>query len=202
MARLHAEERRKQLLEAAREEFLRVGPGSARVSDIADRAGVNVALLYRYFDSKEQLFEEAIVEPLDQLMRTRLVSTPVPGVPDMIDAFYRALLGVFTDYLEVFHVVLFSDRANGQDFYLRRIAPYMDAIAAQTAAADTVWSQTLDPKLTTPMCVGMCWGVAMDAHFRGVEVDADTAVAALTAITIGGLSLAAEIDPSSRGTAG
>ncbi|MCD9153353.1 TetR/AcrR family transcriptional regulator [Aeromicrobium duanguangcaii] len=201
MARLHAEERRRQLLEAAREEFLRVGPGSARVSDIADRAGVNVALLYRYFDSKEQLFEEAIVEPLAQLMRTPLLTSPVPTMPDMIEAFYRALLGVLIEYLEVFHVVLFSDRAAGQDFYQRRIAPYMDQIAAHSASADTVWSQALDPKLTTPMCVGMCWGVAMDSHFRGAEVDMDTTVAALTAITIGGLSRAAAlgIEPPATG---
>lgn len=192
MARLHAEERRKQLLVAAREEFLRLGPEGARVGDIAKRAGVNVALLYRYFESKEQLFEEAIVEPLDQLLQEMLVDTedgvPKRGTDEMIELFYRSLLRVFTEYLELFNVVLFSDRDNGHEFYMRRIAPFMDAVASQTNGAGAFWKQSFDASLTTPMCVGMCWGVAMDAHFRGTEMDVDQVSAALTALTIGGLA--------------
>lgn len=192
MARLHAEERRKQLLAAAREEFLRVGPEGARVGDIAKRAGVNVALLYRYFESKEQLFEEAIVEPLDHLLQGLLFEPTEDGehpeTTEMIEIFYRTLLQMFTEYLELFNVVLFSDRANGHEFYLRRIAPFMDSVAAQTNGAGPLWQQSFDATVTTPMCVGMCWGVAMDAHFRGTELDVEQVVTALTALTIGGLA--------------
>lgn len=191
MARMHAEERRSQILAAAREEFLQGGPDGARISDIAERAGVNVALLYRYFDSKEQLFEEAIVEPLDHLMDELLIDTTEGGGASSdprvsIEYFYRSLFRIFTEHLELFNVVLFSERVSGQEFFLRRIAPFIDAFADRTRQSDW-WPQTLDPALTTPMCVGMVWGAAMDAHFRGIELDADEVTAALCTITTQGL---------------
>jgi AcrR family transcriptional regulator len=188
VARLHAEERRQQLLATAREEFLRVGPDGARISDIADRAGVNVALLYRYFDSKEQLFEEAIVEPLDHLLADMLDETVRDANgPDTIEHFYRTLLVIFTDYLELFNVVLFSGREHGQAFFMRRLAPFLDALAERARTVGEPWPQTLDPALTTPMSVGMCWGVAIDAHFRGVELDLDEVTSVLVTITRQGL---------------
>lgn len=188
VARLHAEERRAQLLATAREEFLRVGPDGARISDIADRAGVNVALLYRYFESKEQLIEEAIVEPLDTLLAEMLDDTTREAHgPRTIEHFYRTLLVIFTDYLELFNVVLFSGREHGQAFYLRRFVPFIDALAERARTAGDPWPQTLDPFVTTPMCVGMCWGAAVDAHFRGVELDVDEVTSVLVSITLGGL---------------
>lgn len=191
MVRLHAEERRKQLLAVAREEFARVGPEAARISDIAQLAGVNVALLYRYFDSKEQMFEEAIVDPIDHLLQDVLAQTiagSINGSSEAVKIFYRSLLLVFVEYLDLFNVVLFRDRDSGQEFYLRRIAPFIDSLADQVRRASDLWSQTANPTLTAPMCVGMCWGVAMDAHFRGVELDADVVAEVLTAMTVNGLS--------------
>lgn len=46
------------LLSAALEEFSRHGKQGARMQDIADRAGLNKALLHYYFRSKERLYEE------------------------------------------------------------------------------------------------------------------------------------------------
>ncbi|SKB09446.1 TetR/AcrR family transcriptional regulator [Aeromicrobium choanae] len=191
MVRLHAEERRKQLLAVAREEFARVGPEGARISDIARLAGVNVALLYRYFDSKEQLFEEAIVEPIDHLLQDVLAQTiagSINGSSEAVKIFYRSLLLVFVEYLDLFNVVLFRDRDSGQEFYLRRIAPFIDSLVDQVRSADELWSQKADPRLTAPMCVGMCWGVAMDAHFRGIDLDAEGVAETLAAMTLNGLS--------------
>lgn len=191
MVRLHAEERRRQLLAVARDEFARVGPEGARISDIAKLAGVNVALLYRYFDSKEQLFEEAIVEPIDHLLQDVLAQTiagSINGSSEAVKVFYRSLLQVFVEYLDLFNVVLFRDRDSGQEFYLRRIAPFIDTLASQVRGASHLWSQTANPTLTAPMCVGMCWGVAMDAHFRGTELDIDEVAQVLTTMTVNGLS--------------
>lgn len=46
-----------KILEAAREEFLQKGMAGARMQAIADKAGINKALLHYYFRSKEKLFE-------------------------------------------------------------------------------------------------------------------------------------------------
>jgi AcrR family transcriptional regulator len=55
-----AEASRRALLEAAREVFDEVGYDRATTREIGDRAGVDPALIARYFDSKEGLFIAAI----------------------------------------------------------------------------------------------------------------------------------------------
>jgi AcrR family transcriptional regulator len=50
----------RRILEAAIDEFAEFGLAGARVDRIAERAGVNKALLYRHFGSKEALFDAAI----------------------------------------------------------------------------------------------------------------------------------------------
>ena len=45
-----------QILEAARAVFIRKGLEGARMQEIADKAGINKALLHYYFRSKEKLF--------------------------------------------------------------------------------------------------------------------------------------------------
>ena len=54
-------ETRAAILAAAEEEFARAGLAGARTDAIAAQAGVNKALLYYYFDSKEALYA-AVVE--------------------------------------------------------------------------------------------------------------------------------------------
>jgi AcrR family transcriptional regulator len=55
---------RARLLEAAKEIFEENGFLEARISDIAERAGLSHGAFYHYFDSKEQVFRE-IAEMLD-----------------------------------------------------------------------------------------------------------------------------------------
>jgi len=64
-----ADSTRQRLLEAARHRFARDGYTGTTVRQIAGDAGVNVALINRYFTSKEGLFEaclERVVENLDR----------------------------------------------------------------------------------------------------------------------------------------
>src|SRR5882724_3933712 len=66
--RLTADARREQLLETARAVFMRQGLGGTTLREISDAAEVNIALLYRHFESKEQLFELAVAQPLEQAL--------------------------------------------------------------------------------------------------------------------------------------
>ncbi|GLZ62594.1 MULTISPECIES: TetR/AcrR family transcriptional regulator [Micromonospora] len=68
--RRDAAETRKLLLYAARQRFARDGYAATTVRDIADDAGVNVALISRYFTSKEGLFEACLRAAGDELRRT------------------------------------------------------------------------------------------------------------------------------------
>lgn len=58
---------RQLLLGAARDRFARQGYAATTVREIADDAGVNVALISRYFDSKEGLFEACLMRVSDEL---------------------------------------------------------------------------------------------------------------------------------------
>src|SRR5215831_2266036 len=55
-----------RLLTAAREEFRRRGFAGATTAAIARNAAVTEAQLFRYFESKSDLFREAVFEPLDK----------------------------------------------------------------------------------------------------------------------------------------
>ncbi|MEK8106025.1 TetR family transcriptional regulator [Micromonospora sp. M12] len=74
---------RQLLLGAARERFARDGYAATTVRDIADDAGVNVALISRYFTSKEGLFEACLRAAGDELRRTT-GQTPADRVPEAI----------------------------------------------------------------------------------------------------------------------
>ncbi|MFC0627949.1 TetR/AcrR family transcriptional regulator [Kribbella deserti] len=66
MAQTHKRDReatRARLLECARIRFARDGYDGASVRDVASDAGVDPALLFRYFGSKSKLFAEAMNPP-------------------------------------------------------------------------------------------------------------------------------------------
>ena len=56
------------ILEAAKTVFVAKGMDGARMQEIADKAGINKALLHYYFRSKEKLFEAVFVEILSKLI--------------------------------------------------------------------------------------------------------------------------------------
>ncbi|AEV86510.1 HTH-type transcriptional regulator betI [Actinoplanes sp. SE50] len=58
---------RQLLLDAARRRFATIGYAETTVRHIADEAGVNVALISRYFVSKEGLFEAALTASFTEL---------------------------------------------------------------------------------------------------------------------------------------
>ncbi|QUQ68789.1 TetR family transcriptional regulator [Kutzneria sp. CA-103260] len=89
MAR-NADETRRKILDAATEEFARHGIAGARVDRITKNAGVNNALLYRYFGSKIDLFDAVY---------SRLVLDTVDAVP-MDPADLPDYAGRLYDYYE------------------------------------------------------------------------------------------------------
>jgi AcrR family transcriptional regulator len=68
---------RARLLEAAKQVFEEQGFLDARISDIAERAGLSHGSFYHYFDSKEQIFREVADE-----QEERLTATPDAASPD------------------------------------------------------------------------------------------------------------------------
>jgi AcrR family transcriptional regulator len=68
MARGGAADKRRIILDAAVRVFARQGFHSARVSDIADQAGVAYGLVYHYFDSKDEVLDTLFLERWNLLL--------------------------------------------------------------------------------------------------------------------------------------
>jgi AcrR family transcriptional regulator len=72
---------RQLLLDAARRRFALDGYAATTVRDIADEAGVNVALINRYFRSKEGLFKACLTGAVDELRQTVSTDVTLEQVP-------------------------------------------------------------------------------------------------------------------------
>lgn len=86
-----------KIKEAARKVFLQKGYAATRTRDIAEEAGINLALLNYYFRSKEKLFELIMSEKLRQLFS---VIFPVINNDEMtLDNKIESLVGNYIDLL-------------------------------------------------------------------------------------------------------
>jgi len=61
-------ETQQKIMQAAWEIFIEKGLEGARMQEIADRAGINKALLHYYFRSKEQLFDAIFQETIHRII--------------------------------------------------------------------------------------------------------------------------------------
>lgn len=61
------DEKRARILEIATAEFANKGYDNANINDIAEKAGVSVGALYKYFDSKENFFLTCVSFGIDTL---------------------------------------------------------------------------------------------------------------------------------------
>jgi AcrR family transcriptional regulator len=84
-----------KIIEAARKEFIETGLSGARMQKIAERAGVNKALLHYYFRSKEKLYEAALKDAAFTFWGT--VETQIPQIEQSGDlkTLLQTLVGTF-----------------------------------------------------------------------------------------------------------
>ena len=78
-SRARSDESRGKILAAAERAFAREGLAGARTDAIAAEAGVNKALLYYYFSSKESLYEAVIEEHLREFNERAFAILTAPG---------------------------------------------------------------------------------------------------------------------------
>lgn len=92
MARKASVDRRHDILRAAREVFREHGVEAARMSAIAERAGIAKGTVYLYFDSKLAIME-ALVDSYYDMMADTL--TPILANPDSAEAIRNAVHAAF-----------------------------------------------------------------------------------------------------------
>ena len=201
--RLSAEDRRAVIVAAARDEFSRAGFAGSRTRTIAERAGVTEAVLYRHFAGKEELFEAAVAQPIDEAVQ-HIIERPWPALPegagtaemrDRTLAFFRELLIALRDIGPLLGVVLFSDQERGTDYYRQRIEPAFDRLVELTRETMDRWThRDFDTELVHRVVFGMCWMMAVDERLgsRG-ERDVDRLAEQLVGILFDGIAKADQL---------
>jgi AcrR family transcriptional regulator len=104
-------ETRDRILESAGQEFARLGLAGARVDLIARRAGVNKAMIYYHFRSKEKLYQAVIEDHLNLI--DEFLDKNIVGEFSVEDVFYK---------VSGFLYSLLSERQNFMPIILREMA--------------------------------------------------------------------------------
>jgi TetR/AcrR family transcriptional regulator len=93
-------ETRARILEAAEQVFAKAGFAGARTDDIAAAAGVNKALLYYYFESKEGLYEAVLDDHFREFNRRALA---VLAAPDAARTVLLRYVSLYFDFISNRH---------------------------------------------------------------------------------------------------
>ncbi|WP_301123929.1 TetR/AcrR family transcriptional regulator [Mycolicibacterium fortuitum] len=195
--RLSADERREHIVEAARRVFEQTGFDGARTRDLAAAAGVNEALLYRHFGSKEELFEAAVATPLEEAVSKVVELSGVP--PAEFDAtgtvmydrtyqFIYDLLGVMDEIGPLMGVMLFGQADRATEYFRDRIDPSLNEIERVVEANLSAWEhQEFDVGLLVRLAVGMTWFIATADRLSGKERDRAETATAISSMLVQGV---------------
>ena len=142
-ARMPGEQRKQQILEAARRAFSRRGDvAGTTIRDIAAEAGISEGIIYRHFESKEDLFFEAAVRPLHEAfaLGEQKMAAFVPELPGadrhrLAVAYYRELIEMLADLIPLLGLVLFGDPKHADPFYRDHLLPALDELGDQWGEA-------------------------------------------------------------------
>ena len=194
--RLTGEERREQLIRSARKVFTQSGEGGATVTDIAREAGVTEALLYRYFENKDQLFEAAVIEPLESLIQDMAAQSELFTLVDgrtrlaLATQIHTGLCAAMTEMGPMLVVALFSDRTRGERLWKERVLPLLDRAADAAGEMRKGWEHSpIDPRLQFLAMLGMHLVVALDANFQNEPLDCELVGNELATLMARGVSV-------------
>ncbi|HEX4376169.1 MAG TPA: helix-turn-helix domain-containing protein [Steroidobacteraceae bacterium] len=172
---LAAAERRKRIIAAAQEVFAQTSLQGARTRDLAKAAATSQATLFEHFESKEALFQAAVVEPLLEAMRgmsDRAKGYEFANSFEQLDRLGRASAEVNAELMAkifpFFTAALFSDLAFGKQLYRERIEPLL---GDRARAMSSLVKDSLDPNFVELAVFGVYFALAMDRAFVGKRWD-------------------------------
>jgi AcrR family transcriptional regulator len=193
--RLTAEARKSSILAAARRAFTETGDmNGTTIKLIAARSGISEGVIYRHFESKDQLFFEAVVEPLrkavdDLVAATELFDRDEPLTPERqlsgMTGLYKQLVATLEEVLPLLGLVLFGDPEVATRFYRENFSVAMDQLAqAWRAIEDRAGIPSEKSEISARAVMGMALMMALESH-HGKKFTRERA-AALSAGTVTG----------------
>lgn len=107
-----------KIKEVARRLFHQKGFGMTRTRDIAEEAGINIALLNYYFRSKERLFEIIMSESFHKLIQflTEIINNQKLSLSEILDKVVNKYIDLLTENPHLPLFVLSQMQANPEKF--------------------------------------------------------------------------------------
>jgi AcrR family transcriptional regulator len=194
--RLTAQARKSSILAAARRAFTETGDmNGTTIKLIAARSGISEGVIYRHFESKDQLFYEAVVEPLqkavdDLVAATELIDRNEPLTPERqligMTGLYKQLSATLEEVLPLLGLVLFGDPQVAKKFYRENFAVAMDRLAeAWREVEDRYGFPFESPDIAARAVMGMALLLALESH-HSKKFDRERAVSGISAGTVKG----------------
>jgi TetR/AcrR family transcriptional regulator len=149
-----------RILHAAREVFLAKGMHGARTQEIADKAGINKAMLHYYYRTKQQLFEAVFRSAfMEMAPRLHTVLNGDGSVSEKIDAFCSMYIAFIIQqpYLPAF-IVNELNRDPGflekvQAMHLPNIGPFLGQLDKEMVAGRI---KVMDPRQLFINMMALC----------------------------------------------
>lgn len=192
--RLSAEARRRLIVDAARDVFLENGEAGARLRDIADRAGITEAYLYRYFTSKAELYHAAVFEPVERIIDEfevkldELMATNGITAAELVGRLNELMLEFMVAAVPYLGVALFSDLAVENSFYKTTLRPRVYDRTRDVIDAIKGWpDKRVELAVVNDSMWSLNYGVALDGLLRGVEIDVPRAAKRVTQLYVLGI---------------
>ncbi|SFI26952.1 MULTISPECIES: TetR/AcrR family transcriptional regulator [Microbacterium] len=164
---------RRKLLEAAEVVFAAVGYHEASIVKITERAGIGLGTFYLYFDGKQQIFEELVVD-LNRRVRHSMAEA-MAGAANRIDAERAGFEGFFrftAAHPALYRIVREAEFVSPETLrlhYTRIVEGYEAGLRAAQQHGDV--DDRLDPEVTAWALMGV--GELIGMRFLLWERDAD-----------------------------
>lgn len=183
---MSAEDRRAQIIDSARSVFAANGYAATRTRDIASEAGINEAMIYRHFPSKEELFEASVLGSIDEAMvraldNARSIRRDLAGSAHQImDAVRRFFADMADIAIELGPLI--GSTAYGPDSAVRtKLVERLDALFTvatdiTVAGIPDLITEGVDVRVGHESAFGAMWFSASMAAWTGRPIDREVMI--------------------------
>jgi AcrR family transcriptional regulator len=191
--RLKAPERKHMILVAARKAFSKSGDlNGTTIRAIAQQAKISEGVIYQHFESKDELFFEAIVEPLrtaiesvvDEVGDFNPVRNANEDIAELTRRFWSTMIKTMEQILPLLGLVLFGETSRARTFYR---GPFTDAVNELAETWQRIYDENgvdYNARAVTLSSIGMAIAFSLDSRYQR-DFDLESTVQALTAVSHG-----------------
>jgi AcrR family transcriptional regulator len=186
--RLSPDDRREEILAAARAVFRETGLTGTTMADVAERAGITQTHLYRHF-RKEDLYQQAVLDPLEELgervARETKELAERPGITrsELLEHFHALCLAYFVELMPLLRAGTAARGPAGPWLYEQAMFPKWRALVLTVAGDISGWeAKSVNLELFVRALMGLYSTIALVAELDDTPVDADAVAATLASM--------------------